>query len=295
MKNRIAKLIIALLVLSNWHLFAQKSLNEFSISGGAGFSFMFYQALQNKTSSLGFNGDVGVGFTGFVSRQCGFHIGAGLGLCNIKVKVGDLQNFTPNLTDDNEQLYDLYTTLIGYSETHNIMFLNFPVMFQFQTKMNDGWNWRRSRKQSFYAMAGAKLHLLFNRHYDVQITTLNNAAYYPVANNWAATQIFAGLGDFAGKDTDGKFGFGFLTMFAFETGVKWRIYQNLFLYTGVYFDCGLNDPTKKYRDPVNNYTAVEDIAHLSLLSFYRKSFLMGAGIKLRLAFIKSPTILPCNN
>lgn len=295
--NKIKKwrhsLFVIVFTLIGFQLFAQKNSGEFSICGGGGLSFFCYQKPVSSASSFGYHGDIGVGFTGFVSQQCGFHIGAGLGLFKIKTKVGDLKTFTPNLTDWNDHLYNLYTTLSGYSEIHKMMSLNVPFMFQFQTKMSQGWNWKKTQKACYYAMIGAKLHLLFKRSYDSQITTLYNAAHYPVADNWATTQTFAGLGDFVGKDADGKLGVGILAMFAFETGVKWQIGEKLFLYTGVYFDCGLNDPTKNLRKPVSNYISVADLAGLSLLSFYDKSILMGTGIKLRLAFYKPQKYVPC--
>ena len=293
MKHKITTIIIISLALSSLQIYAKKPSKEFSLYGGSGFSFLFYQAPQSITSSFGYNGDIGIGITGFVSQQCGFHIGAGVGLLNIKVKTGDLHNFSSNLTDCNGYNFDLYTTLAGYSEIHKTLSVNVPVLFQFQTKMNQGWNWKKSQKQCYYFMTGIKLHLLFNRIYKAQITRLDNAAYYPIADNWAATQTFVGLGDFACKDADGIFSVGALAMFTFETGIKWRIHQNLYLYTGAYFDCGLNDPTKNYREPVSNYIDAEHLAALSLLSFYNKSALMGIGIKLRLAFFKYSTVLPC--
>jgi hypothetical protein len=81
-------------------------------------------------------------------------------------------------------------------------------------------------------------------------------------------------------------------MFAFESGIKWRISDYLYLYTGAYFDCGWNDPTKNNRKPVSNYTAVEHLENFSVLEFYDKSILMGIGIRLRLAFYKNPERLP---
>jgi len=242
----------------------------------------------NKTFSIGYNADIGGGFTGFAGQHCGFHIGVGLGLFNVKVKVGDLENFTPNKTDANGYDFDLYTTLSGYSETHKTLSLTVPLMFQFQTKMKPVRNLEKNHKQCFYAMTGAKLQMLFNRSYNAEITTLYNAAWYHEAHNWAATQTFAGLGDFVGKDANEKFGIGFLAMFTFETGMKWKLREHLNLYAGVYFDCGLNDPTKDHRKPVSDYTEVEHLAGLSLLSFYNKSILMGTGIKLRVAFTKPP-------
>jgi hypothetical protein len=135
-------------------------------------------------------------------------------------------------------------------------------------------------------MTGAKLLLLFNRVYDSQIATFANAAYYPEFDNWTGTQLFAGLGEFAGKDADGKLNIKLLAMFTFESGIKWYLSGKCCLYTGVYFDCGLNDPDKKIRQPMSNCTSVEHLADFSLLDFYNKSYLMNIGIKLRLAFHK---------
>jgi hypothetical protein len=61
---------------------------------------------------------------------------------------------------------------------------------------------------------------------------------------------------------------------------------------GAYFDCSLTDPTKTSREPVNNYISDKHLVNLSLLDFYNKSFSMGVGIKLRLAFVKTPICLP---
>jgi hypothetical protein len=276
-------------VSSSLYVSAQKTPNEFSLYGGGGLSFFAYQLPMSKVFSIGYHGDIGLGFTGFVSQQCGFHIGAGFGLFRVKSNVDDLLTFTPNLIDAHEYPYELYTTLSGYSEIHKTMFLSVPVMFQFQTKEKQSKDW----KKGFYAMTGAKLLVLFNRSYYSQIATFANAAYYPEFDNWTATQMFVGLGKFSGKDADGKIEIGLIAMFTFEAGIKWRIGEKCYLYTGAYFDCGLNDPTKNNRKPVSNYIAVEHLVDFSLLDFYNKSFLMGTGLKVRLAFHKIPEKMPC--
>jgi len=259
---------------------AQKHTMEFSIFGGGGLSFMAYQSAPLKTSSVGYNYDVGIGFTGFVSQQCGFHVGVGFGQFQVKANVGDIKNRNTDLTDGNGYRYDLHTTLHEYSETQKTMSLYFPLMFQFQTKENTG------RIASFYFMTGAKVHVLLGRAYSSEITALSNAAYYPDAHNWATTQIFAGLGEFSGDNANGKLDVGVLAMFAFETGAKFRIGKIFCLYAGAYFDLGLNDPTKNKRNPVGNYTTVASLYNLSLLDVYKNSFLMNAGIKLRFALTK---------
>jgi hypothetical protein len=273
-------LLTSILFVANSHLFAQRSPAEYSIFGGGGVSFFGYQSPIKKVTSLGYNFDIGVGFTGFVSEMCGFHVGAGFGMYNVKAKVGDLKLFTPGLIDTNEYPFDLTTNLLGYSEIHKTMFLNLPVMFQFQTKHRQ----MRGVTKNFYAMAGVKFLMLLNRTYDLQVTKFYHIAYYPEFDNYAATQTFAGLGFFDGKKANDKFNVEFLPMFAFETGVKWEVGKNLLLYTGAYFDCGLTDPTLKDRKPLDEYDPSKP---LSLVAFYEKSFLINVGIKVRLAFYKS--------
>jgi hypothetical protein len=278
-KIKIVVLTSVLFITNSLHLFSQKTPAEFSIFGGGGVSFFCYQSSSNKVFSIGYNCDIGVGFTGFVSEMCGFHVGAGFGTFKVKAKVGDIVLFTPGLTDSNGYPFELSSNLIGYSEIHKTMFLNFPVMFQFQTSQRQ----MRGGTKNFYAMAGAKLLMLLNRKYDLEIEKIYNIAYYPKFDNYAATQTFAGLGEFPGKDANEKYKIEFLPMFAFETGIKWNIGNNLLLYTGAYFDCGLTDPTLKNRKPLSEYSYEESI---SLIEFYKKSFLMDEGIKLRLAFYK---------
>ena len=289
---RIVATFFFLFSLTGLNLFAQKNPVEFSVFGGGGVSFFGYQKPVNKVSSIGYNCDIGVGFTGFISPKCGFHVGAGFGLLQVKAKVGNFKNFTPNLTDSNGYPFDLTTTLMGYNETHKTMFLNFPLLFQFQTQQK----YARRATQSFYAMTGVKLFMLFNRSYIAQVPTILNVAYYPEFDNWAATQLFAGLGEFVGNKGNEKFGVVLFAMFTLETGIKWNIREGLALYTGVYFDCGLNDPTKKNRKSPSDYSPLEP---LSLLTFYKKSALMDVGIKLRAAFYKaskktSRKPSPCN-
>ncbi|MCL2246032.1 MAG: PorT family protein [Lentimicrobiaceae bacterium] len=286
MKNferRLAGYFIILLTLSSLPLFAQRNPHEFSVHTGGGVSFFGYQSPLSDVFSIGYNCELGGGFTGFVSEMCGFHVGAGFGLFKVKTNVGDLVNCKRGQTDKNGFPFELYSTLSGYNETHKTLFINLPVMFHFQTKPK--WAWK-GRKSNFYAKAGAKLLILLNRSYDSEIKNLYNVAYYPEFDNWTGTQIFAGLGNFPGKAVNGKTGVGVLAMFACEAGMKWVMGDNLYLYAGAYFDCGLHELSANDRKPASNYTNREQLNEFSLLEFYDKSILMGVGIRVRLAFNK---------
>jgi hypothetical protein len=102
-----------------------------------------------------------------------------------------------------------------------------------------------------------------------------------------------GLGAFDGNTVNDKLKFNVLAMFAFEAGFKWQFSKKLFLYTGVYLDCGLHDFTKKNRVPYSNFNAPELLTDLALLDFAKRMNLMVVGVKLRLVFLGHKTKKSC--
>jgi hypothetical protein len=281
----------------------EKTLHEVSIYGGGGLSFAVFPYSISKSSSFGFHGCGGIGFTAFFNPQWGFHTGLGFGMNHLKINVDEIKNLIHIGKNDlntselpgYEEGFDreLHTTLSGYHEIHKTMFLNIPVMLQFQTKQKQHLNWKKGQRSGFYAMAGLNFLLLLNNKYDVEVQNLNNLAYYPEIDNWAGSQQFMGLGTFPGNSKEGSFNVGVLAMFAFETGIKWRVGKKTYLYTGAYFDCGLHDPTKKYRHSPGDYTTPESIDDINLLAFSNRINHMAAGIKLRLAFALPKKREPC--
>jgi hypothetical protein len=267
--------------------------NEFIIFGGGSYSFMYYQKTlpgAYGASSIGFGADLGAGFTGFVSNNIGFHVGCGFGMYQVKALVDSFTFVTPQFDNafslfGEDQPYDLYTNLYNYDETHKIYFLTIPMMIQFQTMPRRSNNAGRDIK--FYVMTGVKLNILFKRQYEVEVQELKNMAYFTQLDNWAGTQRFAGLGRFKGNTSNGLLK-NIMPVFTFEAGAKWDSSPRTFFYTGVFFNCGLSDPTKSGRKSANNYTSGERLADLSLLEFYNKSYLMEIGIKLRLAIVGKP-------
>lgn len=306
-------LFISLFAFTSLHVAAQKkAAPEFSIyaDGGVatywfhqynlpaiagtqsvGFSTdigtQFHQPTLKRTVSVGYSSDFGVGFTGFFSQQVGVHTSAGFGLLNVK-STRTVSHIGFGKEDQQGNPYELHTKLKDYTEIHKTMYVSIPVMFHFQTKHKQYWNWNRTQKAGFYAQAGVKIHLLFNNRFEVSVDSLYRYAYFPELDNWAGTQegFEGGFGRFPGNNTSGKLDFGVLVLFAAETGVKWRIDNNIFVYTGVFFDCGLNDPMKDGRQPHGNITNREHLYDLTLLEFSDKINLMVVGIKLRLAFTR---------
>jgi hypothetical protein len=285
--NTVTKLFIILFVLSNLNLSAQKTSLEFSVHTGGGFEAFAFRPSLKGNSSTGYGGELGVGFTGFFTPQWGIYIGAGFHMGNIQSKIDSLPtHITPNLIQEPEgNFYNLYSTLFGYTEVQRTMGITIPVMLQFQTKPDRHWHWKQGKRVSFYAMGGLKLHFLFNSKYETAISQLYNKAYFYDLDNWADTQAFAGLGYFnKGYSSAGKLNFGVMASLALESGVKWRIDRRIYLYTGVYFDCGLNDPFKDNRVDRSNYTNEDQLKDLTLVRFTDKMNLLAVGIKVRVGF-----------
>jgi hypothetical protein len=310
------KLIAILFAMSALHVSA-KTPYEFSVYAGGGYSFFVhrlsmetvpthqgyprhpedyvYQRAVNGVSSTGSAGDLGIGFTGFITPQVGLHVGLGLSLYNIGVKVDSLKTFTSRIYEDEEKNYtnNLFSTLSDYRETHRTFNLSVPFMIQFQTMESQTSSWKSRRaetKQGFYAMTGIKLNVLLSNTYESKVATLFNAEHNPELNNWANTQEFANLGKFRGKNAKGDFGF-IQAIFALEAGMKWRIADNMYLYTGAYLEYGLNDPARDNRISTSSYISPDD--ELGLLEFSEQTNLMAIGIKLRLAFIRYNDQLSC--
>ena len=286
-----------------------KPPREFSIYGGGGYSFFLYQRLNGTSNadfyappetmktpllmaqgihSGGFSGDLGVGYTGFVSSYVGFHVGLGFNISHVGTNVDSLKLFTPDLIDSNNRRFNLYSVLSGYNEMHRMACLSIPLMLQFQIMKNQNqmWDKRSNLNYGFYSMIGVKLNVLLSNSYDSEIAALYNQAYYPDLDNWAATQRFAGLGRFKGNSGNGNIGYVH-AMFAFEAGMKWRIASNMFLYAGAYLDYGLNDPTKNNRTSASNYIFPNDVQEFKLLTFAGRANLMTVGVKVRLAFFRN--------
>jgi hypothetical protein len=269
-----------------------KAPNEVSIWGGAGYSFFHFKPTVSGASSKGYSGDLGIGFTGFITNNLGFHIGAGVALYSLTGKKDSLNVFSSGLTDSNGYTFDLYSELTGYSETHKLLCISVPLMIQFQTEPRPAYSRRMALENCFYAMAGVKVNIVFDNQYETKVATLHNKAYYPKLDNWAGTQKFAGLGAFNGNNADGNLKY-VLPIFTLEAGMKWRIAKNMFLYTGAYFDYALNSFTKNERDNIENYTSPTEFDNLSLLAFTEDMNVTTVGIKLRLSFVQKYNPVAC--
>ena len=274
MKNiRILNILFIVSVMQTTTVLAEM-LPEYSIYGGGGLSTLNYKLSQGKRSG-GFGGDLGVGFTYFIDFKWGIHSGLGIGLYGAEAKLNG-NAVTPNLIDEEGKRFDMHTTLVRYSETQKVMYLNIPVMAQFRLNPRDG----------FYAMGGFKVGIPINGKYSSKSAQFINKGYYPDLDNYATVQKFAGYGVFESKNFDDNIKMDVAIMLALEMGWKWQINNQFSLYSGSYCDFGLNNVVKDNL-PLINYSSVDPsgfTTNSALSTFTKKTGIMAVGVKLRLAF-----------
>ena len=263
--------------------------NEFSIQGRVG--LLSLAPISNLFN--GYTLDLGVGYTFFFNKNLGFHFGLSPGFYNAK-NYEDINVLTFSLIDQNGYPFDLYTTS-EYNEIHKTMFLSIPLMLQFQTKSKLSRSWKQSyaQREGLYVMAGIRANIPFNYKFESYHTDITNLAYYPDLDNWSGTQKFAGLGVFEGQELDTNLEIAQFVILAFEAGFKWHLNKNRILYTGLFFDYGLNSIYNNNRPPFNNYIAVNHLTAFPLLVFPTEMNNMAIGISLRLSFFSVYSAAHC--
>ena len=281
-------IIILITVVSGIHVSAQTQ--EYSAYLGLGYSPLSYQLKQDASRSGGFGGDVvGLGYTylfetiervtesGTVQRmQWGIHSGIGFGFYNARATVSSGKTSSDPQIDDENDRFRLHTTISGYEEKQNTLFLNIPVMAQLHLS------------DKYYAKAGFKAGIPLIRNYSAKNVIITNEPEYidigaPLRdpNNLK----FVGFGAFE-KSPKGKFDLGFTMMLALEAGMRFRVFSDLTLYAGVYFDYGLNNSLKTTKDTfvAYNITDPENFTINSVLTDYTdKAKIMAVGVTVRVA------------
>lgn len=273
MKKNIIILLILLISLGS----SAQVAHEIIIQGGGGYSTLGYKPSVGKHSG-GVGGECGLGYTCIFGDQWGIYTGIVTGFYNTIAKLDGGTIITPNLKDNEDDLFDMHTTFNQCKESQNAAFLNIPVMAQFQTK--------GARK--FYALAGVKVGIPIGGNYKIKDADISNVGYYPELDNWLEFPEFAGFGNFKNKDSEGKFKSKATVMLALEAGGKWKVGNKVSLYVGTYFDYGLNNIVTQSDMPFLNYpplSATNFSINTALPHITQKIHLMAAGVKLRITFV----------
>jgi hypothetical protein len=237
--------------------------------------------LRFDNSSAGVGATFGLGYRYAVNANMAVSTGLELGLYNARYnqKSPFIQpGLAMNVQGENVVFN---STITAYTERVNTSFLQIPIMFTYGDDLH-GWD------ADWFASIGFKFAIPMNAKFE------NTTSYD--ASFWSATGAtydhdYWGLGTYNNKKRNSSIdNLKTAVIFALEGGMKWSLTDNLSLYTGIYFDFGLNDikgntdakpwmehqvKTPKSEVVTNSYLATEAV---------KKIAPMAIGINLRLAF-----------
>lgn len=223
------KLIITVIAALSAMAMNAQSRHEFSVSAGGGLSSMQYE-LAEGDYKLGFGGNIGLGYTFFFSEHFGLGTGAEFSLFNSTGAYNN--NFLNSLpSTDGVEAYEQRYYLNGFEEKQQSLLVNIPLMFQYQT----------GGKHRFYLSAGAKLGIPVRVSYKSTASEISSTGYYAAQNVEYSTQEFLGFGQLQGNKSEGDSDLKLAVMASLEAGMKWRVGEKSYLYTGIYADYGLNN------------------------------------------------------
>jgi len=235
--------ILNLLLLCS--IYAQ-DLHEFSLHIGGGLSTLRYNPLIGEQSN-GIDKQFGFGYAFFLSPWFGFGTGLEFAFYSAELK---LKNYEMSYTAedlDEKVNFIFHSYLSNYTEEQNTVMLQVPLMLQFQTDIG------------FYMMAGVKGAISLSGSSSGKGDLINSGYYieegceYYISdckgepqngeNKWGSR----GFGSFKGKKNESQEKFKSALFVSMEMGKKWRFEDGLSLYTGVYFDYGLNNILQKKK------------------------------------------------
>lgn len=268
----------------------EKAKPEISVWGAGGLSTLKVDTKIGDNKN-GIGGSFGIGYTYFITNKWGIGSGFELSLYNAKSTINSISDrYNSN---DGEYDFEFRTTVSDYEEKQNTMYLNIPLMAQFQTPIIG--------ENQFYIAGGFKVGIPVSKKYKVTKATMVNSGYYSIWNDKKelilASQEFMGFGTFQRSDVKRDLDLKIACLLSLEAGVKWKVGETTALYTGVYFDYGLNDINKNADKRLVEYnkTNPEEFINNSILSsqytvnsnlenIADKVIPMAIGLKVRLAF-----------
>ncbi|GHT78346.1 hypothetical protein FACS189464_1640 [Bacteroidia bacterium] len=224
--------------------------HELGVHTNFGYSTLRYDLMFGRKMG-GFNqvgGDFGLDYTYLFSKHFGVYSGVGMAVYRAKADLSGAEFVIPDL-QGYEARYDLHTRLDGYKEKQRSWMAVIPLMLHYQTDIQkDPSHYSGIRgvegAHKFYARAGLKVGIPTATRYSVRNATVSNWRYYPNEGVTLNNRPVEGLGTFAEWKTDGRLKLGTAWMTSIEAGVKWGLEENVWFYTGIYFDYGLNNINK---------------------------------------------------
>jgi len=288
------RIIILMAIAANLLLLSTASYaqHELSVYGFGGFPGIQLKTSSDLTSENGFPGGFGIGYTYSFSPKWAIASGIEMASYSSKVNAAALsyrKAMTYSYNGHSEPMF-FNSSVSGYEEQQTALYLHIPLLAQFRLP---------AKKHEWYASAGAKFGFALSGKYESTSKTLNTWAEFPETGLSFPDLPRHGLSPSSNVSWEGDLDLGFNVSLSIETGMRWRLSDNLGLYTGVYLDYGLTDISPSKTGELIEYqtaTTPETIVHNSVFTsknqsgaaFVEKANLFSIGLKIGIGFRKKP-------
>lgn len=272
--------------------FAQQSKHEFTVNGGLGLSTLNFDVNNgDKGSKVG--GTFGLGYSYFFNEKFSINTGLEVAIYNSDLTAKSFGH--SYVANDGEENFLFNTSVSNYKEKQQSINLNIPIMGQYQIPVLGN--------HRFYGAAGFKIGIPMSSSFETSGADFATSGTYtgiegtPTIDN----DPMLGFTTFKGRSVDEDPEFKLAFILALEAGMKWELSSSMSLYTGAYFDYGLNDIRDSsnksllvyqapYTDVPYNQWTQNSILNSQYTkdgktsSFTDKVVPMVVGVKVRLAF-----------
>lgn len=263
--------------------------HELSIYGLGGFSPLSYTLSDNGVKSGSIGVGAGLGYTLNINPSLGIITGLEMATYSAKASFDNVSEEYEGGTG--KDLLRFSYTLKNCKETQNLILFSIPVMAQYSLSLGGSGSTR------FYFSGGFKLGLPVSAKADISPGSANTNGYFADENvNYKILPEHGFASNIPLSDTKKDIDFGFSATLALETGLRFNLTDKIGLYTGVYFDYGLNNiqkvndkhPLEYDLNHLSEYDVVNERPFLynSVLNsgFTNKINLLSIGLKVRIGF-----------
>jgi hypothetical protein len=254
---------------------------ELTVYGKGGYSPLSYTLSGDGSTSGSIGGGAGLGFAYNINPSIGIVLGVEMStyateasFANVKGeydqgKMGELDYFRFGYSSKN------------YKETQNVTLFSIPVMAQYSAPVGGG-------SIRLYASGGFKFGFPVSAAADITPGSVTATGYYGYEDvEYKNLKKHGFYTDESLPDVKENLELGFSAALALEAGARFTLTDKIGLYTGLYFDYGLNDIRKTDGKSLMEYNqSGERILMHSVLgtNFVDKVNLMSIGLKVSIGF-----------
>ena len=262
---------------------SMRGRSELSFYFGGGLSGLGYKP-DAGSQSMGIGGMFGVGYTWFVSGRWGIVTGIEAALYKAdfsadKAYDGNYYAMSGSKPETIGNDFEFSYEYSDYKEKQSALFLQIPVMAQFQTGR-------------FFASAGVKIGIPASVKFDVKSSNLTTSGYFPAEHQTYNDLPDRGLGNIGAKSYSGDIDLSILYSAAFEAGGQWFLGRRTNLYVGVWLDYGLNNLSKTgaigMKKPAVEYDSNANssncLKYNSVIDTLEKISCISTGLKVKFTF-----------